>query len=117
MERKETIELLKAVTTYYPNFKVEDPRATLDAWHNVLQDFEFESIQANLMAFVKISRFAPSVADLVRVQSIKERIVPNYEETKQMIRKWDADKANTAEKEVVEQHLAELRKILGIDRG
>jgi N-dimethylarginine dimethylaminohydrolase len=117
MERKETIELLKAVTTYYPNFKMDDPKATLDAWHNILQEFEFESIQANLMAFVKISRFAPSVADLVHVQSIKERIVPDYEETKQMIRKWDEEKANKAGKEVVEQHLAEIRKILGINRG
>jgi hypothetical protein len=117
VERKDTVEIIKAVTTYYPNFKMDDPKATVEAWHIILQDYEFESMMANLAAYVKANRFAPSVADIINVAPAKDRAIPSYEDTKAMFKKWDEDRANKADKETAQKHLAEIRKLLGINRG
>lgn len=118
MNKAEVKQVLKLITDCYGNkFKVEDLQGTLNAWHAVLMDYEFEVIQANLFEYVKANKFAPSVADLINVETRKERAVPNPLETQQMLLGWDNRNKETATKEEAENALAEMRKILGVQRG
>lgn len=117
MDRKETIGILKVVTTYYPNFKMDDPKATVDAWHNILQDYDFDVITTNLVSYVKTNRFPPGVADVLHISETKDRAIPNYEETKALMLEWDKAKNNPAREEIAKAAMAEIRKILGINRG
>jgi Loader and inhibitor of phage G40P len=117
MNKKDVLAIIKAITTFYPNFKMDDPQATLNAWHIVLQDYEVESIMANLAEYVKANRFAPTVADLLKVETPKDRAIPSIDETKAMLEKWEKDRENKADEETVQKALAEMRKILGINRG
>lgn len=116
MNKEQTVGVLKAITTYYPNFKMDDPKATVTAWHLILQDYEINNVMANLAVYVKNNRFPPSVADLIHVEQPKDRAIPNYNETKELINKWDSEKANKASKETAQKALADIRAILGINR-
>jgi hypothetical protein len=118
MERKEVIEIIKAVETFYQGkFKTDDPKALLDAWHGILKDYEFDLIHGHLIDYVKNNRFPPSVSDLLEIEPKKDRAIPTYEETKQLLHQYDQGKQHAAPKEVANNHLAEMRKLLDIKRG
>lgn len=115
MNKKEVMEIIKSVSIYYQNkFKMDDPIATIDAWYNILRDYEFEDINANLKEYVKHNHFAPSVSELIRLPQAKDRALPDYAETKVLMSSWEAEKANRATKEQADKALAEMRKTLGI---
>lgn len=67
MEREETKKILMIIDATYPNFKVENPVETIDAWHFFLQDYEYNDIALALKMFVNTSTkgFAPSVSELI----------------------------------------------------
>ena len=69
MTRAETKELLMTISAMYPNFKVapEEMTFTLNAWHMMLQEYPYKSVQGALQIFVKTnnSGFAPSVSQLI----------------------------------------------------
>jgi hypothetical protein len=118
MDRKEAVEVLKAIETFYGNkFKIDNPKAELDAWHSILKDYEFDEIMHNLQNYVKTNRFAPSIADIINAGPAKDRAIPTYEETKQLINRWDQERADAADAATANEHLAKMRKILGIKRG
>lgn len=118
MDKKEVVEIIKTISNIYGSkFKMDDPQGTVNAWHMVLVDYEFDSIMANLQSYVKTNRFAPSVADIIEVEPAKDRAIPSYDETKEMMAKWDQERANAANDEIKKEQLANMRKILGINRG
>jgi hypothetical protein len=118
MEKKEVVEIIKNISTYYGGkFKMDDPQGVVNAWFDILKDYEFTEIVENLKNYVKNNHFPPSVADIIKVEPAKDRAIPGYEDTKAMMANWDQERANAANDEVAKKHLADMRKILGIKRG
>ena len=77
--------------TYYSNLKIEDVKFTLEAWHYILRDYEYNEILGNLLAYVKAGeRFAPSVGQLLPQKS--GRVIPTAEETNQFLLTLDKPK-------------------------
>lgn len=67
MTREETTKILAVIGATYPNFKPEDKTATVDAWHFMLSDYDYNMINIALKAYVTTSNtgFAPSVSQLI----------------------------------------------------
>ncbi|MBO5967121.1 MAG: hypothetical protein J6S14_01330 [Clostridia bacterium] len=67
MTRDETKALLIAVQSLYPQWRVPDPKLTLDAWAVVLKEYDFNVMQAALKryAITNSTGFAPSVGQLI----------------------------------------------------
>jgi hypothetical protein len=91
---------------------MDDPKATVEAWHMILKDYDFDEVGQNLKNHVESSSFAPTIADLVKKHT--GRSIPGVKETQLLITQYE--RAETASKEVVEEELAKIRKILGIKR-
>ncbi|WP_223593608.1 replicative helicase loader/inhibitor [Neobacillus bataviensis] len=110
MIKRETFELLKQIAVFYDQFVVNQEKVNL--WHEALKGYSFDEVHQNLLSFVVESTFPPKLADLVK-KSPPMNMTPSQEETM----KWIIRKPPLASEEVVERHLAEMRKILGIVRG
>jgi hypothetical protein len=67
MTRDETKKIIMLMGAVYPNFKPDDPKAMVDAWHLMLSDFEYADIENALRIYVRTSdeQFAPSVNKLI----------------------------------------------------
>jgi len=67
MTREETKKLLAIIDATYPNFKVEDAKTTLDAWHFLLEEEDYNQLSLALKTYIKTSGsgFAPSVSQLI----------------------------------------------------
>lgn len=67
MTRDETAKILLIINTAFPNFKVADKTATVDAWHFFLVDYEYNDIAIALKTFVATSgsAYAPSASQLI----------------------------------------------------
>ena len=66
MTQAEVRELLSDIQLLYPNYRVSDPRRTLDLWSVILQDDDADHIREALMQIAKTSSgaFAPSVGEI-----------------------------------------------------
>ena len=66
MTRDETKALIMSVNAFFPNFKVKDPTAMVNAWHMVLCGVDSESAKGALLAYATTdtSGFAPSVGQI-----------------------------------------------------
>lgn len=67
MTREETQKLLAIISAIYPNFKVQDKSATVEAWHLMLSEYSYQDMSIALKIFVNTSGkgFAPSVDQLI----------------------------------------------------
>lgn len=67
MTRDDTKQILAVIDATYPNFKVENPTETINAWHFFLADYDYNKIAIALKAYVATSGsgFAPSAAELI----------------------------------------------------
>lgn len=67
MTVEETKKLLITINALYPNWKVENPEATTQAWSWALADYPADGINAALQIFLKTDNagFAPSVSQLI----------------------------------------------------
>lgn len=76
MTLEETRELLMSINAIYPNWNVDDPEFTVNAWHWALEEYPAAGIKAALQIYIKTSNtgFAPSVSQLISAM---------YEPTKQ----------------------------------
>jgi hypothetical protein len=88
----------------------------VNLWHDILKDYDFDNIKVKLTEHIKTSKFTPTIADLIHVEK-RDRAIPTIEETKVMLAKQDEWRANKASEEVRQKALADMRKILGIERG
>ena len=71
MTREEVKELLMNIKTYYPNFKIDDPKRFVNAWYMMLQDEDCFQVAMALKEYIKtdMSGFAPSIGNILsRVQ-------------------------------------------------
>lgn len=76
MTREETKKFLFVITSLYPNFKLENITAAIEAWHFALEEYEFQDAKEALNSYLKNSRsgFAPSASQIINL------IYEKYEE-------------------------------------
>lgn len=110
MIKKETFELLQNIQANYNRFEIT--QKTIDVWCSVLKDYEFEDISANLTVFIKRSKFAPVLADLIEQEKPVNKAIPTPEETKAYLDKLQSDPENDLPDEVGEQAKKEIREML-----
>lgn len=108
MNRSEVITLLETIEAYYPHIKVENPKLRLEAFERALKSYDAETIHQNLLAYIELNTFPPTVSNLIRKQ--KGRAIPNFEETQAMLDARGSGKA--ASKETAETELAKIRAML-----
>lgn len=75
MTRDECKKLLMICEATYPNFKVENPTETVDAWTLVLGDFDYQTIETAFKIFIRTSgsAFAPMPSELIAMtKKVKE---------------------------------------------
>lgn len=67
MTIEDTKRLLAAIDAIYPTFDVENPNATVEAWHWALEEYPVEAVKAALQIYIKSNNtgFAPSVSQLI----------------------------------------------------
>ena len=67
MTLEETRELLMSINALYPNWNVENPEFTVNAWHWALEDYPAPAVKAALQMYVKTNNtgFAPSVSQII----------------------------------------------------
>lgn len=81
MTREETKVLLKAISTAYPNYKIEDLKETINLWHLMLGDFEYKDCSLSLQKYIMsdTSGFAPSISHIASgIHDIKEIISDEF---------------------------------------
>lgn len=91
---------------------MDDPKATIEAWHMILKDHSMDDVGHALKHHVENSPFAPTISDLVKKKN--GRSIPNVEETQLLLNQYND--VQTASDEVREEELSKIRKILGIKR-
>ena len=79
MTLEETKKLLITINALYPNWNVENPEATTQAWHWTLEEYPAEAVNAALQVYVKTNKtgFAPSVSQLINSMyepSVQDRL-------------------------------------------
>lgn len=59
--------IVSSIKSLYPNWKLEDPRLTIDTWAVVLEDYDYKAIQYAVKRFALTDKsgFPPSVGQLV----------------------------------------------------
>lgn len=90
MRKEDTLEVLKTISDYFPNFSFE--QRTFDSWHRVLKDKEFDTIIDNLAVYVEMNRFPPSLSDLLEVEPLRGRGVKTAAETLEMLQQQEKEK-------------------------
>lgn len=94
MNKKETLTIIKIVVASYQNFRLDDATLTLEAWHEILQDYEFNQVKQNLKDYIKTgTAFPPAVGQLIGVR--EKRTVANLEETRLMLKEKDMKQLET----------------------
>ncbi|MCG7385066.1 hypothetical protein [Paenibacillus sp. ACRRY] len=82
MERQDALKLFKKLASSYPSWKVD--RDIAENWLEELQEAESENCWANAKEHIRESKFAPSIAEIVKPNA---RIVADREiqRTRQML--------------------------------
>jgi hypothetical protein len=111
MTKREVFQLLKLISVYYDPYEINQEK--VDEWFTVLKHDSFSRLEKNLRKHVAGSPYAPRVSDLIRKPENSSRAIPNVEETIAFL--YHQEKP--ASEEVVQQSLARMREILGIQRG
>ncbi|QFR56277.1 helicase loader [Bacillus phage 000TH010] len=123
MIEKDVIQVLKAVSEFYPGrFQPDDLKGTVKAWHRVLAEYELEEIMDNLTNYVKANKFPPTVSDLLKSQAEqRDRFIPSYEETQKILKEQEeAEEAARNDPDLQaaqEENMRKIREMLGIKRG
>jgi hypothetical protein len=108
--KRETYALLEQIYLYYEQFEINQQK--IDGWHEVLKDFSYEPLHRNLVKYVMLSSFPPKICDLISTSDRLSRVIPDVTETATNL-KNDQPPAN---EDVVKAELANIRKLLGIQR-
>ena len=75
MTRDEVKQLLMTTQAYFPNFRVDDKTATINAWYIVLQNKDANEIMTAFYEYVNEGNtaFAPSISQLVAPSNIRSK--------------------------------------------
>lgn len=87
MTRDETKKLLMIIDASFPQFKIDDLTATLNAWSLVLESYQFADMQEALVAFITTDDkgFAPSIGQLI---SMSRKLHPTEQLEKTALDMW-----------------------------
>ena len=72
MTREEVIQLLAIIRANYPNVKISDPAATVNAWQLTLGDYPSDLIFEAARSYMMKGKFFPTPADIIKE---KDRIL------------------------------------------
>jgi len=108
MTKREVFNLLKLISVYYDSFELKQEK--VDEWYSVLRGESFQRLEENLRKHVAQSSYPPKVSELICKTEAGSRAIPDEDETRYIL----ILKEKPASKEVVEQSLAKIREILGI---
>jgi hypothetical protein len=111
MTKREVFQLLKLISVYYDPYDIHQEK--VDKWFAMLKSDSFSRLEKNLRKHVAGSPYAPRVSDLIRKPEISSRAIPNVEETIAFL----GQPGKRASDEVVQDSLARMREVLGIERG
>ena len=111
LTKRELFQLLKLISVYYDSFELQQEK--VNEWYCILQEETLQRMEENLRNHVARSPYPPRVSELVCKPDNGSRAIPNGEETKILL----TSGGKPASKEVVERSLAQIREILGIQRG
>ncbi|WP_428909791.1 hypothetical protein [Niallia sp. Krafla_26] len=111
MTKRELFQLLKLISVYYDSFELQQEK--VDEWYHILQGESFQKVEETLKKHVAHSPYPPRVSELICKPENGARAIPNREDTRFIIQLNGCP----ASEEVVEQSLAKIREILGIQRG
>lgn len=109
MNKRETFALLKMISVFYEQFSLDQEKVNL--WHDAIKDLTFVDMEENLLKHVRQSPFPPKVSELY-IKSSVPGIVPNPDETRFILTRHYVP----ANREVVQMELANIRKVLSIER-
>ncbi len=82
MTREETKQLVRITLASYPNWKITNPSDTVEVWHLMLADYDYNQISLALKAYIQsdISGFAPSVGQIIgKLQDIHKPKISEME--------------------------------------
>ena len=67
MTREEPVKIIRIMVDSYPNYKPNDISETVDVWHMMLSDYDYNLVAMALKAYIlsDTSGFAPSIGQLV----------------------------------------------------
>lgn len=67
MTKDETKKIIAGISSYYPNFKPDNPSATVNIWSAVLEPYAYKPIEKALLEYFRsdISGFAPTPGQLI----------------------------------------------------
>lgn len=110
MIKKQTAEIMQAINGCYPQFEVT--QAKLDFWHKILEEYDFTMIETALLKYVRDNDYPPKINQLIQGinKPDKAYLVPNKEETKELIKRWEEEDAAAAEIAPSRDEIAEILK-------
>ncbi|MCM3768285.1 replicative helicase loader/inhibitor [Neobacillus niacini] len=109
MNKRETFALLKMISVFYDQFSFDQEKVNL--WYDAVKDLTFVDMEENLLKHVRQSPFPPKVSELYIKPSVPG-VVPDPDETRVITTRHYVP----ATSEVVQKELANIRKVLGIER-
>lgn len=113
MTKREVLGLLKDIAEVFPNFEIT--QKIIDIWAATLVKLDAQVVQKNFVDYLAKSPYPPKPSDLIKPLLVEKMVTPDVSETKQMFSAWD--KKEVATKEVREQHLQQIARMLGIKRS
>ncbi len=75
MTREETVKIIRIMVDSYPNYKPNNISETVDVWHMMLSDYDYNVVAIALKAYIlsDTSGFAPSIGQLVaKIQTLSK---------------------------------------------
>lgn len=115
MTLEETKKLMITINAIYPNWKVENPEATVKAWHWALEEYPAEAVNGALQIFLKTDKagFVPSVSQLIAcMHKPKDQDRMTEGEAWYLVKKAIAD-SNYNAKERFEELPPEVQRAVG----
>ena len=67
MTRDETVNIIRVMVDSYPNYKPNNLSETVDVWHTMLSDYDYNLVSAALKSYIlsDTSGFAPAIGQIV----------------------------------------------------
>ena len=67
MTRDETVNIIRVMVDSYPNYKPNNLSETVDVWHMMLSDYDYNLVSMALKSYIlsDTSGFAPAIGQIV----------------------------------------------------
>ena len=67
MTREETVNIIRVMVDSYPNYKPNNLSETVDVWHTMLSDYDYNLVSMALKSYIlsDTSGFAPAIGQIV----------------------------------------------------